>query len=367
MKTNPLILVVTLLSAALAACTDGGDSDSCARVAYDESAEITDAHGAGITLPGAGEYYHGVYPGGTTGEEDDITPADVDAYETAAGKQVAWIYFSNNWYRSRAFPLATATWIRDRGSNPFIRLMLRSSPDQNVKETAFTLRAVIEGAFDADLAAWGDAAKDFGTPVIVEWGTEMNGYWFSWNGTWNCGGEEGPKRFRAAYRHIVRTISSRGADNITWVFHVNGDDDPDEEWNRFEHYYPGDDAVDWVGISSYGAQTPVDEEWPAFDDGMNASYQRLADLAPGKPMFVFEFGVTMNNPLGDPVAWADSALEQIISGDWPQVFGFSWWNETWQNDDDPSHDTDMRIQDIPGMPDVFRTRLSDAAVIGRPL
>ena len=52
MKANPLILVVTLLSAALAACADGGDSDSCARFAYDESAEITDAHGAGITIAG---------------------------------------------------------------------------------------------------------------------------------------------------------------------------------------------------------------------------------------------------------------------------------------------------------------------------
>lgn len=70
--------------------------------------------------PPAGTLYHSVYPGGVTGEEDDITPADVDAYEAQVGKSVAWVYFSNNWYRSRAFPTATATWIRDRGAAPYI-------------------------------------------------------------------------------------------------------------------------------------------------------------------------------------------------------------------------------------------------------
>ncbi len=68
--------------------------------------------------PPAGKLYHAAYPGGVTGEEDDITPADVDAYEAGVGQRVAWVYFSNNWYRSRDFPFATASWIRDRGAAP---------------------------------------------------------------------------------------------------------------------------------------------------------------------------------------------------------------------------------------------------------
>jgi hypothetical protein len=366
MKKTPPVLLIIFLSV-IPVCNKGDSDNACESFSYDESASISYTHGVGVTLPSAGEYYHGVYPGGTTGEEDDITSAGVDEYELAVDKQAAWIYFSNNWFRDRTFPLVTATWIRDRGSIPFIRLMLRSDTEENREEPAFTLKRIIQGNFDDDLTAWGDAAKTFGTPLLVEWGTEMNGYWFSWNGTWNCGEDEGPKRFRSAFRHIVRTISSRGADNITWVFHINSMDDPDETWNRFENYYPGDDAVDWVGISSYGALTPLDEEWPIFEDGVDASYQRLAALTPGKPMFILEFGVTMNNTLGDPVAWADTALAQIISGRWPLVRGFSWWNETWQNDDNPAHDTDMRVQYIPGMAPAFKSRLSDTHVLGRPL
>ena len=30
--------------------------------------------------------------------------------------------------------------------------------------------------------AWGRAAQTFGTPLIVEFGTEVNGSWFPWNG-----------------------------------------------------------------------------------------------------------------------------------------------------------------------------------------
>ena len=52
-----------------------------------------------MASPPPGLLYHGVYPGGRTGHEDDLTPADVDAYEAASGARVAWIYFSNNWYR----------------------------------------------------------------------------------------------------------------------------------------------------------------------------------------------------------------------------------------------------------------------------
>ena len=144
---------------------------------------------APVSPPGDGLYYHGVYPGGLTGEEDDITPADVDAYESLAGQPVAWVYFSHNWYHGRAFPLTTATWIRARGAVPFIRLMPRSTPDRGVADPAFRLQAILQGDFDADLRGWASAAAAFGTRLLVEFGTECNGEWFPWNGRWHGGGE----------------------------------------------------------------------------------------------------------------------------------------------------------------------------------
>jgi hypothetical protein len=320
--------------------------------------------------------FHGVYPGGKTGEENDITPADLTSYEQTVGKTAAWTYFSNNWYQGRAFPLATAQWIRAAGSVPYIRLMLRDSSEQDQANHKFTLSRILAGEFDEDLRLWARAARDFGTPLIAEYGTEVNGEWFPWNGVWNGGGAtgdygdpnfpDGPERFRDAYRRIIDIMRQEGASNIRWVFHANNDDWPQESWNRFENYYPGDDYIDWVAVSVYGAQTPLDDYWDEFRPLMDAAYPRLVALAPSKPLIVAEFGVTLNNPLGDQAAWAERALTDLLEPRWPRVMGFSWWNEFWENDDNPKHDTTMRVQDNPALAKVFQTLVgSNDHVLGR--
>jgi hypothetical protein len=59
---------------------------------------------------------------------------------------------------------------------------------------------------------------------------------------------------------------------------------------------------------------------------------------------VAEFGHASGNPRQDAAEWTARALEDLLSGRWPHVIGFSWWNERWQNDDTPKHDTTMRLQ-----------------------
>lgn len=323
--------------------------------------------GAHVPLPPAGKVYHAVFPGSGTGggEEDDVTLNDLHSYEQYAGKTAAWVYFSHNWFRGRSFPLTTTTWIRNSGSVPFIRLMLRSSEEQDVAEPTFTLDGIISGDFDSDLRAWAQGAREFGSPLIVEYGTEVNGEWFSWNGIWNGGGTlngygdpteyDGPERFRDAYRHIIQVARDEGASNIIWVFHVDSEDIPDEEWNRMENYYPGDAWVDWIGVSVYGAGDPLDSECTSFRDGMDGVYPRLAALSADKPIVVLEFGVTSGNPLCDQAAWAQAALSDLTAFRWPRVIGFSWWNEKWENDGNPSHDTNMRVQDNPALAAVFQS------------
>ncbi len=314
-----------------------------------------------IDVPAAGQLYHSVYPGSANGEEDGVAAEDVASYEAAVGRRVAWVYFSQNWYRGRAFPSATAAWIRDRGSVPFIRLMLRSSNAQNQAEPLFTLSAITAGQFDADLASWGEAARSFGYPVVAEFGTEVNGSWYSWNGTWNGGASDGPRRFREAYRHIVQAIRAQGATNVTWVFHINSRDIPEEGWNRMENYFPGSDVVDWLGLSVYGSLSPGDDEWPRFADNMDRMVPRLQALAPGEPIFVFEFAASWPNPRGDAAEWADAALAQLLANRWPSVRGFSWWNENCCDGGD------MRVQVVPGLADVFRSRLTSPNVVERPV
>jgi beta-mannanase len=248
--------------------------------------------------------------------------------------------------------------------------MLRASSNERRRndpspDRVFSLRRIIGGDFDADLRRWADDARAFGTPVLAEYGTEMNGFWFGWNATHN-GVQDGARRFRLAYRHIITIMRARGADNVSWVFHVNDDDQPAKPWNRLERYYPGDRYIDWLATSVYGALTPQEHWNEPFARGMDRVYPRLRRLA-DKPILVSEFGVTKNNPRVDPVRWADQAFEQLLSDRWPRVRGFSWWNETWENDDVAAHDSNLRIQDIPGLPQLFSLALADPHVLTRPL
>ncbi|HJT44638.1 MAG TPA: hypothetical protein VJ721_00070, partial [Chthoniobacterales bacterium] len=133
--------------------------------------------------PPPGKLYQGFYWGGVGTDthdpsEHDVTAADVARYEQAVGAKTAWVYFSDNWFESRKFPAATCGWIRDIGKEPYIRLMLRSDVDQRHSEKTFSLQKIIAGEFDADLQVWARDAKTFGSPILIEWGTEPNGNWF---------------------------------------------------------------------------------------------------------------------------------------------------------------------------------------------
>lgn len=326
-----------------------------------------------IPLPPAGKIYHAAYPGGTKGDEDDISGRE--AYEYAAGKSLVWVYFSHNWYVTREFPRETVDAIRQAGSIPYIRLMLRSDSEQYHADLEYAPQRILDGDFDEDLHVWMQDARNLHTPLIVEYGTEMNGEWFPWNGTWNGAGEsaeygdvdvpDGPERFRDAYRRIIDIARAEAAANITWVFHVNDYDIPDEDWNHLENYYPGDEYIDWLGMSVYGAQTPLDETWQPFRTSMDGVYLRLARLSADKPIALCEFGATSGNPHVSQAEWAEEALKDITDLRWQRLFAFSWWNDFWQNDDDPAHDTDMRVQTNPELEAVFRQYVGDnPAVLG---
>jgi hypothetical protein len=246
--------------------------------------------------------------------------------------------------------------------------MLRGEDDT---QGDYTVERIIAGDHDRALTEWAEAARTFGGPLLVEYGTEVNGEWFPWNGAYHGAGTttgfgdptlpDGPERFVAAYRHIVDLMRAADAANITWVFHVNALDWPEDAWNRFEHYYPGDSYVDWIGVSAYGAQSPLDDECLRFRSMMDPCYARLSALAPTKPLFVAEFGCCTADGLTPPDVWAARALDDILGGRWPRLIGFSWWNERWQNDDNPAHDSNMRVQDNPALAGVFCSKLEAAA------
>jgi hypothetical protein len=313
-----------------------------------------------IGVPPAGRLYHGVFPAGSGLPETDISMVTLQGYQTAVGRPLAWVYFSHEWYLGKAFPRVTAEAIRDRGAVPFVRLHMRSQQVELVTDPTYTLDRIIAGDFDADLRAWADGAKTFGTPLIVQYGTEINGDWYPWSAPYNGGWTVGPAKFKAAFRHIVEVMRAEGADNITWALHYNGENWPgDNPLNVPQSYYPGDDVVDWIGLSIYGNYGPGDGLCRSFASLLQQREQEIAQVTTEKPLFIFEVGISSGASFCDPTAWVGAVLNGLLGGRWPELRGFAWWDES-----------DMLVQGNPILETPFHEVLNGpnaGVLLDRPL
>ncbi len=243
--------------------------------------------------------YHSVFPdfGGT---EDNVTAERINNFENLVNKNIVWAYFSNNWYDNIHFPTTEVNTINTAGKIPFIRIMPRTNFTEGGPDPNYTMQKIIDGDFDYSLTQWAIDASNINTPLLAEFGTEVNGNWFPWNGQYNGAGEtaeygntnlfDGAERFRDAYRHIIDICNTNGATNITWFFHIDAYSEPDIDWNEMENYYPGDNYINWIGASIYGPQENG-EDYQEFSDIMNDIYPGLSNLS-SNPIAILEFGIT---------------------------------------------------------------------------
>jgi hypothetical protein len=102
--------------------------------------------------------------------------------------------------------------------------------------------AVSRGTYDAELKTLLSYIATLKCPVLLRLGAEMN--------LW----EPNPAAFRDAYRHLAGLIRSEAPNAaLIWSPNYVG------SWgSNIADYYPGDDVVDWVGLSLYTSSTPAD-------------------------------------------------------------------------------------------------------------
>ena len=357
---------------------------------------------------------HGVHPGSADGDEQSVD--DIGLYTQAVGKKVAFVYFSQElnkkWLEADPnntnilFPKAKIDEIRGHGAVPFIRLMTRSTDKTNKGENLEKLYSydVLLGEpglkgdelknskrFRDRMVAWGVQAAKLPFPVYVEWGTEVNGEWFWWNGKWYAQrvckknrrrdeSEEAcvqrvlpqaPLKFREVFSHLRRLVNNEAkAANVRWIYHVtaNGEPEPkmggENNWNAIAKYYP-EGSVDAIGLSVYGAQDKSEscaDEKHSFASQMNLVMEgagrpdedTLKSIAGTTPIYVLEFGETLLVPGSDDpnshcnaAKWAREALATMFHpSKWAgyNLAGFSWWTEAWV--DDEKGIIDMRVHEF---------------------
>jgi beta-mannanase len=314
--------------------------------------------------------------------EDDVTLEKIEEFEQLVGKHQAIIASSSYW-GEQSFPAANLRLIARHGSVPLVFWSPWDRPyKQGVGPDKYSLTSIAAGAHDAYIDRWAAAAREFGKPMIVSFGNEMNGSWFPWSGIFYGGGKpagegfEGPETFKAAWRHVVDRVRARGASNVKWVFHVMDFSTPNEEWNLAKEYYPGAAYVDWLGFSLYGAQFPSDEHYPDFLSCFDWPYQELAQLDPTKPIMLCEWGVGEFPSKGDKGKWIRDAFRTMAdAAKYPRFKAAVFWHERWQNSaneaDESSQEnagkySDLRVNSSPGSLHAYREGVASAHFLDRP-
>jgi hypothetical protein len=142
---------------------------------------------------------------------------------------------------------------------------------------------VVGGKYDDKVRRLATWFRDAGIPVYLRVGVEFNhpGDALQFR--------HEPNGYKKAFARIRSIIEEAGATNVRYVWHAFTDPRPQEMQRVFE-WYPGDDLVDWFGVSIYNDN-------PAVLPAILASSKWLADEAQrhGKPFMIAEAGVRGGN------------------------------------------------------------------------
>jgi hypothetical protein len=142
------------------------------------------------------------------------------------------VAFYSGW--AQPFSVSYATMLRAHGAIPMVQ----------VDPSFAKVPAIAAGTYDTYLRSYADSVRDYRHAVVIGFGHEMNGTWYSWGY-----GNTSPQAFVAAWRHIVKVFQEEGAYNVTWLWTVN---EMGREGTQPIHaWWPGANYVTWVGIDGY--------------------------------------------------------------------------------------------------------------------
>lgn len=260
------------------------------------------------------------------------------------------------------------------------------------------LKSVTDDAVEnlaADLKDFNDA----GVPVIVRFAHEMNGSWYAWS--------QQPTAYIKAFRKVADAVHEEApGSSMMWAPNYGGgypftggkhaartgtadfrllDTDGDGVLTMaddpYAPYYPGDAAVDWVGMSLYhwGSAHPWGEneipEPGKFADQLTGTYDGLGGDDTAVPDFYADYAKERGKPLAIPEtaalyvedgggaseaaikqAWWEQLFAAETARDFPQLRMLNWF-EWHKHETEIGGDVDWRAAGDPGIRTAFRDAL----------
>ena len=269
---------------------------------------------ASTSLPARLASYLGVYAAGTP-----QTYQSVAHFARATGRRPNLVGYYSGW--GEHFATSFARTARRHGAVTVVQ----------IDPTYASIPGIAEGRYDSYLRAYARSVSDFGHPVIVGFGHEMNASWYSWGYR-----HVPPSTFVAAWRHIVRLFRGQGAGNVTWLWTINQDlssTGPVASW------WPGSQYVTWVGIDGYYYRPSS-----TFASVFGKTIAQVRGFT-AKPLLLSETGV-------GPLAGQSMKIQSLFAGIRQyQTLGLVWFDIAQHQG---IYHQDWRIEDSPEAVTAFR-------------
>ncbi|MFJ2575682.1 glycoside hydrolase family 26 protein [Kitasatospora aureofaciens] len=246
----------------------------------------------------------------------DLGP--LDEFTAAVKHQPNVLEFSVGWW-DRKFDRRVFDTVAERGIMPMVAWepwdYRKESKDDKLRgeQPEYALSNIIDGKFDDYIKAWAEGIKGLGYPVALRFAHEMNGYWYPWAEQAN-GNKKG--QYVQAWRHVHDLFKQAGATRVTWVWSPNVDYENATSLNTL---YPGDDYVDWVGLSGYYGTTGV-EKYKSFDQIFQPTIKQVREFTQ-KPVVITETGATDTSGL--KAQWITEMFSQLPQH--PDIIGVIWY------------------------------------------
>jgi mannan endo-1,4-beta-mannosidase len=143
-----------------------------------------------------------------------------------------------------------------------------------------SVAAIASGHKNAYLRTYAKSVRAFRCPIVLSFGHEMNGNWYSWG--WH---HVKPATFIAAWRDIVTVFRSEHVSNVTWMWTPNRYVPGTSRIGPPSQWWPGGAYVNWVGIDAY--YSSASETFGTLLDETLSAIQKLTS----DPVVIAETGV----------------------------------------------------------------------------
>jgi beta-mannanase len=248
-------------------------------------------------------------------------------YEHRSGRKFAIVHWYAQWGGwKRAFDPADLELVSARGSVPMITWEPWDGDPSHPIDPAWSLRnGILSGKYDAYIESWARGLANYARPVLLRFAHEMHhnpGY------PWAVGvNGNTPEDYVAAWHHVRAIFARYPTSNVKWVWnpHTIAGASASVYAPVYQSVYPGDDAVDWVGLDVYNTGpllawgTPY---WRSFSEALAPMYEAITTVS-NKPVLLGEVGSAEAG--GSKSEWITSALTREVA-QFPRVRALIWFD-----------------------------------------